>query len=58
MLKSSFCDYSDASILAVRAGATEAARHTVRNNKQEIFKNCTPFTYCVTGINNTQIDNV
>ena len=26
-------------------------------NKKEIFKNCVPFTYCISEINNTEVDN-
>ena len=61
MLRSSFCDYSDACILVIGntsvnndAGAGAAANNI---NKKVIFKNCTPFTYCISKINNTQIDN-
>ena len=56
MLKSSLCDYSDAYILArgtitvVGAGVENAARATDRNNKQVLFKNCTPFTDCISEI--------
>ena len=46
MLKSSLCDYSDAYILV---------KGTI--NKKVIFKNCAPFTNCMSEINNTQIDN-
>ena len=61
MLKSSLCDYSDAYILVKgiisvnnTAGAGVGANNT---NKKVIFKNCAPFTNCITEINNTQIDN-
>ena len=27
-------------------------------NKKVIFENCAPFTYCISKINNTQVDNV
>ena len=63
MLKSSLCDYSDAHILVKRtitvigARADDVARTADRNNKQEIFKNCAPFTDCITEINNKQVDN-
>ena len=38
---------------------TVAALETGQKNKniQEVFKNCTPFTNCISGINKTQIDN-
>ena len=26
-------------------------------NKKVIFKNCVPFTYCISEINNTEVDN-
>ena len=35
-------------------GAGAAANNT---NKKVIFKNCTPFTNCISKINNTQTDN-
>ena len=61
MLKSRLCDYSDAYILVKgtisvnnTAGAGVGANNT---NKKVIFKNCAPFTNCISEINNTQIDN-
>ena len=61
MLKSSLCDYSDTYILVKgtisinnTAGAGVAANNT---NKKVIFKNCAPFTNCISEINNTQIDH-
>ena len=61
MLKSSLCDYSDAYILVKRAitvDNTAAADADVNNTiKKVIFKNCAPFTNCISEINNTQLDN-
>ena len=61
MLKSSLCDYSDAYILVkgtVSVNNTACAGVAVNNNnKKVIFKNCAPFTNCISEINNTQIDN-
>ena len=61
MLKSSIFDYSDAYILVkgtVTFDNTSAAGVAANNtNKKIIFKNCAPFTNCISGINNTQIDN-
>ena len=63
MLKSSLCDSSDAYILVKGtitingAGADAAARHADERNKGVAFKNCAPFTNCISEINNTQIDN-
>ena len=59
LLRSSLCDYSDADILvkgniSVNNTAASAENNT---NKKVIFKNCSPFTNCVSKINNTQIDN-
>ena len=61
MLKSSLCDHSDAYIL-VKGTITvlnTAAAIAATNNatKKVIFKNCALFTYCISEINNTQIDN-
>ena len=61
MLRSSLCDYSDAYIL-VKGNITvnnTAADGAAANNtdKKVIFKNCAPFTNCISKINNTQIDN-
>ena len=61
MLKSSLCDYSDAYSL-VKGTITVnniAAQGAAANNtnKKVIFKNCAPFTNCISEINNIQIDN-
>ena len=61
MLKSSLCDYSDAYILvkgtvSVNNTAAQGAAAN-NNNKKVIFKNCAPFTNCISEINTTQIDN-
>ena len=61
MLRSSLCDYSDAYIFVkgnITVNDTAAAGAAVNNtNKKVIFKNCTPFTNCISKINNTDIDN-
>ena len=61
LLKSSLCDYSDACILVKRTISVNnsAAQGAAANNanKKEIFKNCAPFTNCISEINKTQIDN-
>ena len=61
MLKSSLCDYSDAYILVkgtITVNNTAAADAAANNtNKKVISKNCSPFTNCISEINNTQIDN-
>ena len=63
MLKSSLCDYSDAYILVKGtikiegAGVDAAARQADERDKGVIFKNCAPFTNCISEINNTQVDN-
>ena len=64
MLKSSLCDYSDAYILVkgtitiTGAGADAAARQADERDEGVAFKNCAPFTNCISEINNTQVDNV
>ena len=61
ILKSSLCDYSDAYILVkgtITVNNTAAQGAAANNtNKKVIFKNCAPFTNCISEINNTQIDN-
>ena len=61
MLRSSFCHYGDAYILVEgnitvnnTAGSGAAANNT---DKKVIFKNCAPFTNCISKINNAEIDN-
>ena len=61
MLKSSLCDYSDAYILVkgtISANHTAARGAAANNtNKKVIFKNCAPFTNCISEINNAQVHN-
>ena len=63
MLKLSLCDYSDKHILEkgtitiARETDTKAVGLAEKRNKGVIFKNCAPFTDCISEINNTQIDN-
>ena len=61
MLRSSLCDYSDAYILAkgnITVNNTAADGAAANNtNKKVIFKNCAPFTRCISKINNTEVDN-
>ena len=63
MLRSNLCDYADAYILVkgtitiTGAGDDDAAKRLDERNKGVIFKNCAPFTKCISRINNTDIDN-
>ena len=61
MLRSSLCGYSDAYILVkgnISVNNTAAADADANNtNKKVIFKNCAPFTDCISKINNAQVDN-
>ena len=62
MLRSSLCDYGDAYILVkgnitVNNTAATAAAAANNTNKKVIFKNCAPFTNCISKLNITQIDN-
>ena len=59
MLRSSLCDYSDAyisvkEIITVENTGTAVAPNN--RNKKVIFKNCAPFTECISEINNKEID--
>ena len=57
MLKSSLCDCSDAYILVkgtISVNNTAAAGAAVNNDDRKvIFKNCVPFTNCMSEINKT-----
>ena len=61
VLKSSLCNYSDAYILVkgtITVKSIAAADIDANNaNKKLIFKNCAPFSNCISEINNTQVDN-
>ena len=63
MLRSNLCDYADAYILVkgtitiTGAGDNDAAKRLDERNKGVIFKNCAPFTKCISRINNKDIDN-
>ena len=58
MLRSSLCDYDNAYILAkgnISVNNTAAEGAAANNtNKKVIFKNCAPFTSCISKINNTK----
>ena len=59
VIRSNLYDYTDAYILVkvtITVSNTAAAGAAV-NNKKVIFKNCAPFTNCITQINNTQVDH-
>ena len=61
MLKSSLCDYSNAYIhvkgtITVNNSAIAPAAANNANRKV-IFKNCAPFTICISEPKNTQVDN-
>ena len=63
MLRSNLCDYTDACILvnwriAITGPVDDgAARRTDERDKGATFKNCAPFTECISRMNNTDIDN-
>ena len=63
MLKSTLCDYIDAYILVKEkttiagAGNDAAAKQADERDKGVAFKNCAPFTNCISQINNTHVDN-
>ena len=63
MLRSSLCNNADAYILVkgiitiTEAGDNDAAKQLDERNKSVSFKNCAPFTKCVSRIKGTEIDN-
>ena len=56
MLKSRLRDYSDAYMLfkGTISIATQAVGNPNNGNKEAVFKNYTPFTDCISEINDTQ----
>ena len=62
MLRSNLCDYVDpyipvkGTITTTGTGDDEAAKQLDERNKGVIFKNCDPYTKCISRINNTDID--
>ena len=63
MIISNICDYADAYVLVkgtitiTGAGDNDAAKLLYERNKGVIFKNCAPFTKCISKINGAEIDN-
>ena len=63
MLNSSLFDYSDpyifvkGKITITGTGDDAAAKQADERDKGVAFKNCPPFTNCISEINNTQVDN-
>ena len=63
MLRSNPCDYADWYILVkgtitiTGAGANADGRNADERDKSATFKNCAPFTKCISGINNRDIHN-
>ena len=62
MRRSNSCDYADAYILVkgktttTREGDVAATRQADERNKSVTFKNCAPFTKCISKMNNTDTD--
>ena len=63
MMRSNLCDYSNAYILLKGTttidwlGDNDATKRADETSKGVTFKNCAPFTECISNINNTQINN-
>ena len=63
MLKSNLCDYADAYVLVkgtitiIGDGDDNAVRQADERDKGVTFKNCAPFTKCISRINGIDIDN-
>ena len=61
MLRSNLCDYADAYILVkgtitiTGAGNDDGTKRADERDKGVTFKNCAPFTKCISRINNTDI---
>ena len=64
MLRSNLSDYYTDAYLLVKgtititgAGNDDAPKRADEGDKSVTFKNCAPFTKCISRINNTDIDN-
>ena len=59
MLKLSSCDHRDAYIFVSETTTVEPQAEQNPNivNKKVEFKDCAPFTDCISGTNNTEIEN-
>ena len=63
MLRSNLCDYADSYILVkgtitiTGEGDNAVERQADERDKGVTFKNCAPFTKCISRINNTDINN-
>ena len=63
ILRTNLCDYADSYILfkgtitITVAGADVAAKQADERDKNVIFKNCAPFTKCMSRINGIDINN-
>ena len=61
MLRSNLCDYADAYILVKEtititgSGNDDATKQADERDKGVTFKNCAPFTKCISRINNTDM---
>ena len=54
---STFCDYSDVYIHVKGTISIPNIATPSNSNKKAIFKNCDPFTKCISEINNTEVDD-
>ena len=63
MLRSNLCDYADGYVLVkgtitiTGAGNDDATKQAGESDKGVTFKNCAPFTRCISRVNNTDLDN-
>ena len=61
IIRSNLCDYNDAYIVVkgtITLPNKAAAGAAVNNTNENVtFKNSAPFTYCITQINNTQVED-
>ena len=56
MLRSDFCDFSDAYIV-VKRGTTVTNPNNAKKNKAVAFKNNSPFINCISKFNGAKIGN-
>ena len=57
MLRSDLCHYSDVYIVVKGRISIKGTNDANKKNKKLTFKNNVPFSWCISKINNTSVDN-
>ena len=57
MLRSDLCHYSDVYVVVKGRISIKGTNDANKKNKKLTFKNNVPFSWCISKINNTSVDN-